>query len=989
MVRKILSLLLLLLTSADIVLAQGFDIRGKVTNEETNNAIEYASLLLKENGLWAITSKDGRFVIKNVPQGKFTLVVQCLGYATMTQTIDIPLKNDLSITLKEENLKLDEVEVVAQRKDDAATTSYTINRMALENQQVLNVGDIAALLPGGKTINGTLMNDNRLALRSGSSEKGNASFGTAIEIDGVRLDNNAMMSETTGTSTRNVGTSSIESVEIVTGIPSVEYGDLSNGVVKINTRKGRSPFIFEGKLNQHTRQIALNKGFDLGNNLGMLNMSIEHARSFSDAASPYTAYKRNILSLNYMNVFMRETTPLTLNIGLSGNVGGYNSKADPDEELDDYTKKRDNVVRANMSLTWLLNKKWITNLSLSGSFSYSDKQTENYSSTSSASTQPYIHSREEGYFIATDYDINPNANIILGPTGYWYVRGYVDSKPMNYSLKLKYKWTRNFSSVMSNLLIGAELTGSKNNGRGTYYEDMRYAPTWREYRYDELPAMNNIALYAEEKITVPILKRSSFELSAGIREDATLIKGSDYGTVSSLSPRINSRFVFWRNSKAAVKDLSIHVGWGKSVKLPSMQVLYPSPSYSDKLSFASTSTKDNTSYYSYFTYPSTAIYNPNLKWQYTNQTDVGFEMNVKGTKINVSGYHHRTYRSYMATDVFTPYTYNYTSQSALQASGIASANRSYTVDEKTGVVTVYDMSGTKDPVVLPYKSKNTFVSNAKYVNASPIDRYGIEWVIDFAQIRALRTSLRVDGNFYCYKGIDETLFADIPLGASSLQSDGNPYSYIGWYRGSNATSAGYSASASVANGALSKQANMNFTISTHIPKIRMIVSMRVETSLLSYRRSLSEFSDGTRGYVLESSSDYFGEAYDGNTRDQFIAIYPEYYSTWDNPDELIPFYDKFVWAKENDRSLFNDLAKLVVRSNYAYVMNPNRLSKYLSANLSVTKEIGEHVTISFYANNFFNNLKKIRSSQTDLESSLFGSSYIPSFYYGLSLKLKI
>ena len=203
------------------------------------------------------------------------------------------------------------------------------------------------------------MSDNRLSLRSGTQEKGNASFGTAVEIDGVRLDNNAVMDETMGASTRTVSASNIESVEVVTGIPSVEYGDLSNGVVKVNTRKGKSPFIVEGKLNQHTRQIALNKGFDLGGSLGMLNVSLEHARSFSDAASPYTAYQRNILSLHYMNTFLRNTTPLTLNVGLTGNIGGYNSEADPDEELDDYSKVRDNVLRGNFSLQWLLNRKWL------------------------------------------------------------------------------------------------------------------------------------------------------------------------------------------------------------------------------------------------------------------------------------------------------------------------------------------------------------------------------------------------------------------------------------------------------------------------------------------------------------------------------------------------------------------------------------------------------------------------------------------------------
>jgi outer membrane receptor protein involved in Fe transport len=107
--------------------------------------------------------------------------------------------------------------------------------MTLDNQQTLNVSDLQTLLPGGKTVNSTLMSDNRLALRSGSLEKGNASFGTAIDVDGVRLDNNAAANETMSNSTRSLSSSNIESVEIVTGIPSVEYGDLSNGIVKVST----------------------------------------------------------------------------------------------------------------------------------------------------------------------------------------------------------------------------------------------------------------------------------------------------------------------------------------------------------------------------------------------------------------------------------------------------------------------------------------------------------------------------------------------------------------------------------------------------------------------------------------------------------------------------------------------------------------------------------------------------------------------------------
>ena len=939
--------------------AQQITIAGRVTDEETQKPIEFASILMKENGLWAITGADGSFHIKNIPAGKVVLTIQCLGYATRQIALDINKDIPrLRINLKQENLKLDEVTVTAKRKDNESTTSYTIDRAALDQQQLLNVSDIATLLPGGKTVNATLISDNRMALRSGSQEKGSPSFGTAIEVDGMRLDNNATAGETAGASTRTISSSNIESIEIVTGIPSVEYGDLSNGVVKVNTRKGKSPFIVEGKLNQHTQQIALNKGFDLGSRSGVLNASFEHARSFSNAASPHTAYQRNILSLNYMNIFMRETTPLTLNIGLTGNIGGYNAEADPDNELDDYSKSRDNNLHAHFELNWLLNKKWITNLSLRGSLSTADRKSEDYTHTNSATTLANLHAMEEGYFIATNYDSNPNAPIILGPTGYWHVKQFNDSKPINGSLRLKADWTRRFDKMMSRLMLGAEYTGSRNNGQGSYYDDLRYAPTWREYRYDDLPALNNIALYAEEKVSIPTSKLSTLEITAGLRDDITIINGSEYGTVSSLSPRFNGRYTFWKNRrKRVVSELVLHAGWGKSVKLPSFQVLYPSPSYYDIEVFRSPSTANNTTVSAWYTRPSKALYNPDLKWQYTNQTDIGIEMNIKGTRVSLSAFHHRTYNPYMATTEYTPFSYYYTPVSALEGLTIPTDGRTYTIDPTTGTVTVSSADGSS--AVVPNNERRFYLSNTRYINASPLDRYGLEWIIDFKQFKALNTSLRFDGNYYYYKSEDETLFASMHNSNTKMTGTGEPYQYIGWYRGTNGTS---TAQTSIANGAISKTLNLNTTITTHIPKIRLIMALRIESTLYSYRKNLSNFEGD---------------------------VYPEYYTTWDAPDTKIPFAEKFQWAKDNDATLYNDLQNLVVHPNTAYVMNANRISAYYSANLSVTKEIDDHVSISFYANNFFNNMKTVHSSQTDLDASLFSSSYIPSYYYGLSLRLKL
>jgi hypothetical protein len=791
-------------------------------------------------------------------------------------------------------------------------------------------------------------------------------------------------------------------------------------VVKVNTRSGKSPFIFEGKINQHTRQVALNKGFDLGGHAGILNTSIEHARSFSNPVSPHTAYQRNVLSLRYMNIFWRESMPLTLNAGLTGNLGGYDSKADPDNNLDDYSKARDHALRAHFDLNWLLQKSWITNLKLSGSFSYSDRKSENYENTNSATTLSYIHTTEEGYFMAQDYDQNPQAPVVLGPTGYWYVRSYHDSKPMNWALKLKADWTHRFGSIANRLSLGVQYQGSRNEGRGTYYEDPRYTPTWREYRYDQLPTMHNLGLYAEEKVIIPTARHSSLELTAGLRDDITMIGGSDYGTVSSLSPRFNGRYIFWKNQrKRVVSDLEIHAGWGKSVKLPSFQVLYPAPTYTDREVFAATSDSKNRSYRAWHTTPQQALYNPDLRWQYTHQVDVGVEAVVKGTRIALSGFYHRTNRTYMSRKSYTPIEYLYTPVSSIESvindlkdnhgMQLSADDRRFSIDQQSGLVTMTDATGATNtllPAYLDYTTRKTYAMQSTYVNAEhPIHRYGLEWIVDFAQIKPLRTRIRLDGNYSYYKGTDEVLFPDIPQGVTSTMVNQQPYQYVGYYRGSNVTSAGYTANATVSNGSLSKQLNLNATITTHIPEIRTIISLRLESTLYSYRRALSEFDDGTRGFMLTESNGYFGQPYDGTSTDRYTVVYPEYYSTWENPTEKIPFaetfrlaYDEMMATKSLDasdpkriaaESFYSDLSKLVVRSNYAYTMNPNRLTAYYSANLSITKEIGDHVSLSFYANNFFRNMSKVHSSQTDLYTSLFESSYIPSFYYGLSLRLKL
>lgn len=995
----------IVLSAFQPICGQQYTVGGKIINQKDQKPVEYATVFLPNNELWAVSNEKGEFAVRNVPKGSVLISVSSLGYANINQEIYVD-KNitDLTITLTESSLALNEVVVTAQQKSNNATTSYEIDRTTLDHAQILNITDIMSLLPGGKSsVNSNLaQNDDRFVARGNATgELGNATFGTAIEVDGVRMQNNALFEETKGFDTRSLSSTNIESIEVITGIPSVEYGDLTSGIVKINTRKGRTPFTAEFSVRPGTRQAGLSKGLALGPRAGVLNISFEHTESASDLASPYTTYDRNSLALTYTTMLNQsKRNPLRLEAGLNGNIGGFNSKADPDAAKNDYVKKRENALRGHFNLNWLLNKSWITNVDLSGSISYADRFSTMSAGKSSSSSQAAIHTTEEGYFIATNYDENPNAPITLLPVGYWDQISYYDSKPVDYALKLKADWARKWGRLNNKLLLGGEFNSSGNEGRGSYYDDMRYAPTWREYRLDEVPYMNNLALFLEDKVTISTGESSNLQLTAGLRSDITQIKGSEYGTAHSFSPRFNARYRFWENADKPVESLIMYAGWGKAVKLPSFSVLYPSPTYSDKLTFAPGTMSDGTTFYAYSTIPSQEIYNPDLKWQHSKQTEIGVEAKILGTRLSVSAYKNKTYNPYQISNIYTPYSYNFTDQRALENSPIPSADRRYTVDQATGVVTVIDKTGAQPSYTLEYTTRDTYRSNKMYINGSPVERMGIDWIVDFAKIPALQTSVRLDGNFYYYKGLEESINAWMPASTITM-SDGRPYQYVAYYAGSSTsmvsgnrlstteiTPTSGSSSASISNGSLARQTNANLTVTTHIPKLRLILSLRIEGSFYDYKRYLSEYEGENRGVALANVGDFFSDDTDIYSGNKYVAVYPLYYTTWDDPDTQIPFLEKFAWARDNDPALFTDLQKLVVKSNTSYYFRPQKISQYFSANISVTKEIGDIASISFYANNFLNSMRKVKNSWNETESTLYNSTYIPKFYYGLSLRLR-
>lgn len=985
---------LLFLYSLQSLYAQVYTVSGTVLDLGTKEPVENAVVTIPEAELWAVTDDKGVFTIKYTPLGQVSIIISSLGYAqrTYNYTTSRDLEN-LKFYISKDNLALKEVIVTAERKASEATTTYVVGQNALNHAQITNVTDINALLPGGATSSGNLTSAQRFSLRStGAAEMGNTTFGTAVEIDGLRLSSNSMSyidplnpsgskqpSKSYGVDTRSISSSNIESVEVIMGVPSVEYGDLTNGVVKINTKKGRSPLTAEFITKPNIKQYSLSKGFGLGEKGGVLNLSAERTKSISDIASPYTSYDRNGISLSYVNTFNKSTQqPLTLDFGLSGNLGGYDRKNDPDLTNDDYEKESDDVLRANLNLKWALNKPWLTNLEWISGVSYNSQIKERQYLKSNSGTLPSQHAMEDGYFIGDFYDNNPDAEIILIKPGYRNVLGYNESKQLAYSSKVKATLANRFSNINSRTLIGVEYTGSKNNGRGTYYADMSKAPDWRPYEYKDIPSQNLLAIYAQEQIDIPIVK-TNLQLIAGIRSDMTMISGSDYGTVNSLSPRFNLKYTIPRSKKDLFRNIAIRGGWGRAVKLPNMSILYPPARYEEKQVFSSPTIGDtNESIYAFYSKASKMKYNRNLKWQKEIMREIGLDFEVSGIKVSLSYFDNKSIDPYIIRTNYTPFSYEYTGIEVLDGIGIPVENQGYSIDRNSGLVTVIDKTGANPNVLLPSSTKEIFIGDTYAANGSSSERRGFEWTVDFGQIPALRTSFIWNGKFYYYKGVEETIKQSLVNENETVGTQ----NYIAYYVGNDSWS----------NGDVSKSLNSNLTIKTHIPEIRLILTLKLEASLYQYSSNLSEYNGKTLGFALDHKDDYFPSqtVTDIYNVDHFVGVYPLYYTSYHDMNTKIPFAEAFQNAKETgDIQLYNALAKMVKKTGYNYWYNSGGLTPYFSANFAVTKEIGKYFSVTFLANNFLNTLAKVKSKTTDEETSLFNSRAVPNFYYGLSLKVTI
>lgn len=441
---------------------------------------------------------------------------------------------------------------------------------------------------------------------------------------------------------------------------------------------------------------------------------------------------------------------------------------------------------------------------------------------------------------------------------------------------------------------------------------------------------------------------------AGVRWEHLFIKGTNYKNLNTLSPRFNAR---WQLNE----HIAIRGGWGITEKLPSFYTLYPKQEYRDIQTFGF-SYNNNESSYIYYSQPYTLLHNENLRWQRNQNSELGIDVHIARTRISLVGYFNRTKLPYKYTSSYNPFSYDVLQ---LPEGFTMPTNPQINVDNQTGMVYIRDNASSYWTPMDVKVTDQTFVKSTSPDNGMDVIRRGAEMIVDFPEITPIRTQFRLDASYAYTKYIDNSLSYYYQNGWSHTSLANRSYQYVGIYANGDNLS-------TTANGKRTHSLDANITAITRIPKARLIISCRLEASLVKRSQNISEYKGKEYAFNVSESSNAQtgGSIYNG---DSYTAIWPVAYLDLNN--EMHPFTSA---EAENP-----EFSYLIRKSGNAYTFAADGYDPYFSANINITKEIGDHVSLSLNAINFTNSRPYVKSHATGV-SALF----TPDFYYGLTCRIK-
>lgn len=204
-------------------------IEGSIIDKKTMEPLAGVNIMVLGTYLGTSSDLDGRYVIRNVNPGEYTLEIRYIGYKVVQKTgvkVEAGKAVTLNFELEQTALALGQEIVVIGEKPllqiNETGTVRTVNKDDIANKPIQNVQDIISQQVG------VSHQDNEIHIRGSRS----------YEVQ-YMLDNISVQDPLSGTGFGlNLSANAVEEVEVITGGFRAEYGQATSGVVNVRTKSG-------------------------------------------------------------------------------------------------------------------------------------------------------------------------------------------------------------------------------------------------------------------------------------------------------------------------------------------------------------------------------------------------------------------------------------------------------------------------------------------------------------------------------------------------------------------------------------------------------------------------------------------------------------------------------------------------------------------------------------------------------------------------------
>jgi len=199
-------------------------LEGTVRDKENGQPIPGASIIIVQTSQGRVSDPDGKFIVYNIPVGRYTVRVQMLGYrTTVFENVEIHsnLRRKLDVSMVQSAVELGEIVIKAERpliQPDIIGTTHTVTAQEFKQLPVTSFQEVLSFKPG-TTLEGNV--------RGGKTSE------VLYLVDGLPAQD--VLEGGLGADLPN---SSIVELSFQTGGFEAEYGNAQSGIVNVVTKSG-------------------------------------------------------------------------------------------------------------------------------------------------------------------------------------------------------------------------------------------------------------------------------------------------------------------------------------------------------------------------------------------------------------------------------------------------------------------------------------------------------------------------------------------------------------------------------------------------------------------------------------------------------------------------------------------------------------------------------------------------------------------------------